>query len=96
MKGGRHPTITAKRTRSNERTEGQGTHDLLPLTDGGLNGTPKSHKNPTFICPLGELNSSSNSHNNDNCGEGEGDCETSFLPGSESGLVKHVEGQAYD
>ena len=94
-KGGRHPTITAKRTRSNERREGQGTHDLLSLTDGGFNDIPKSHKNFIFICSFGELNGSSNSHNDDYCGQEEHDSETNFLPGSESASVKHVEGEAY-
>ena len=96
MKGGRHATITAKRTRSSERRKGRGTYDVLLLTDGGLGDTPKSHKNPISINPLSKLNTSSNSHDNHNCGQGEHDCETDFRPESEFGLLKHIQGKAYD
>ncbi len=71
------------------------THDLLSLTDGGFNDTPQSQKNAIFMCPTAELNSSSNSHTDNDCGQGEHGCKSKFLSESEAGLVKHVEGKGH-
>ena len=72
------------------------TKDLLSLTDGGLNDTPQRQKNAVFMCPTADLNSSSDSNTDNNCGQGEHGCESKFLPESEAGLVKHVERKGHD